>query len=542
MLPRKTICQAKMERDITEEFINGLLSPEEKYVTNLELPTMMEMTLSGKLRAAKLVRAFCKRAAYGHQLNHNLLEINFEPAIERAEWMDDYYEKWKHPIGPLHGLPITMKDQYHVKGMGTTMGYVGWIDTFEGVSPPKPDIQSVIVRELEALGAIIIAKTTLAQTLGATETRNNILGYNLNPRNQRLSSGGSSGGEGAVQALRGSAIGIGSDVGGSVSIPAAFNGVYSIKPSSGRLSFMGAANSSPGQIIIPTVPGVLGHSVASLEYLVKSLVSLKPWPHYPDVKLFPWRDQGEMNFKLSFGIMKFDGVVMPHPPILRALGTVEKALCTDGHEFIEWDPPPHSDASYIHRIITTANGGYDFFKQLDLSKEPLIEEMESEFPDSRPIAPLDIKEVEEAVIKMKKYKAEYQEYWLSTARNTSTGRPVDALILPVWPSAATIPGSPGYGGYIGPANVLDHCTLVIPVTRADKFIDIVDEAYEPANETDKSIWESYDPDTYHGAPAAIQVQCQRLEEEKLLGIGKVIVKALSVTGATGQLGKLTLEP
>jgi amidase len=76
----------------------------------------------------------------------------------------------------------------------------------------------------------------------APETNNNILGYTWNPYNQRLSSGGSSGGEGVMQALRGSAFGIGTDIGGSVSMPASFQGLFSLKPSSGRISFRDVAN------------------------------------------------------------------------------------------------------------------------------------------------------------------------------------------------------------------------------------------------------------------------------------------------------------
>jgi len=74
--------------------------------------------------------------------------------------LDDYWQSHRRAIGPLHGLPITMKDQFHVKGMGTTMAYVGWIDTFEGntSSTLKYHAESEIVRELRALGAIVIAK------------------------------------------------------------------------------------------------------------------------------------------------------------------------------------------------------------------------------------------------------------------------------------------------------------------------------------------------------------------------------------------------
>jgi amidase len=75
------------------------------------------------------------------------------------------------------------------------------------------------------------------------ETINNIIGYTFNPKNRNLSSGGSSGGESALICLKGSPIGFGTDIGGSIRIPAGFNGLYGIRPSHGRMPNEGMANS-----------------------------------------------------------------------------------------------------------------------------------------------------------------------------------------------------------------------------------------------------------------------------------------------------------
>ncbi|KAI5918223.1 amidase signature domain-containing protein [Camillea tinctor] len=527
--------QAAKERNISDDFIDGLLDSETAQITNKDLPVLMTEVSRGSLTAVKLVTAFCQRAAYGHQLNSNLLEINFEGAVKRAEALDKYRNDNGKLIGPLHGLPVTLKDQYHVKGMGTTMAYVGWIDTFEGdpASPLKGCEESQIVHELESLGAVIIAK--------APETNNNILGYNLNPRNQKLTSGGSSGGEGAVQAMKGSAIGIGSDFGGSVSIPAAFNGVYSIKPSVGRLSFLRVATPSPDQTAIPSVPGLMGSSVSSLEYVFRALIQAEPWKRDNTIVQIPWREQedhshgskngkgkkeGRGKTKLSFGYMPSDGIVRPHPPIQRALDMVSRVLRAQGHELIPWDPPPHARALEIHGKIACSDGCHTFFENMGLSGEPLIPELVSGFPDGGPLRALDPAELADAVREMHEYREAYAAYWDSTRSRTSTGRPVDALILPVWPSAAARPGGPEYGGYIGFANVVDHSTMVIPVTTADRKVDAFEADYEPVGEEDEKMWRSYDPELFHGAPAAIQLQCRTLEEEKLLSIGKLVTGAL----------------
>lgn len=97
----------------------------------------------------------------------------------------------------------------------------GWIGTFEGKEGTGKEKvhESELVRELRELGALLYCKTSVPHTLMVGETINNIIGYTPNPKNRLLSSGGSSGGEGALLALRGSPLGVGTDIGGSIRIP-----------------------------------------------------------------------------------------------------------------------------------------------------------------------------------------------------------------------------------------------------------------------------------------------------------------------------------
>lgn len=127
------------------------------------------------------------------------------------------------------------------------------------------------------LGAVLYCKTSTPQTLFFVETKNNIIGQTLNPHNQNLSCGGSSGGEGALLALRGSTLGVGTDIGGSVRIPAAFNGVFGIKPTPGRLSSRDIAETNPGQTTYRATLGFLGTWLDGLELLLKAVLSTQPW-------------------------------------------------------------------------------------------------------------------------------------------------------------------------------------------------------------------------------------------------------------------------
>jgi Asp-tRNA(Asn)/Glu-tRNA(Gln) amidotransferase A subunit family amidase len=96
------------------------------------------------------------------------------------------------------------------------------------------------VEQLLAAGAVLYVKTNIPQTMFAFECSNPVWGRTTNPYNDKYTCGGSSGGEGALLAMDGSALGIGSDIGGSLRIPAAYCGIFSLKPASGRVSYGGA--------------------------------------------------------------------------------------------------------------------------------------------------------------------------------------------------------------------------------------------------------------------------------------------------------------
>lgn len=251
-------------------------------------------------------------------------------------------------LGPLHGLPISLKDQFHVKGVDTTMGYVGWIGGNLGIEPDKTyTVESQIVTELLSLGAVLYCKTSLPQTLLFGETKNNIIGQTLNPINQNLSCGGSSGGEGALMALGGSSVGVGTDIGGSLRIPAGFCGIFSMKPTSNRLSYRDVANTNPGQDTYRSTIGFMGTSIDALEVVFKAVLGTEPWMKDPAVIPIPFRKevmeshQGRADKKdnakfgerpLKMGVLWCDGMVGLHPPVLRGLKVVVEALKKAGHK------------------------------------------------------------------------------------------------------------------------------------------------------------------------------------------------------------------
>ena len=483
------------QRDVTGDCISKSLSKREIEITETDAVDIVKKTTSGEWTAVEVITAFCHRASLAHQFTNCLHETFFDAAIEDARRLDDYHAQQKGPIGPLHGLPVSLKDQFHVKGVETTMGYVGWIGTFMGKKGTGKEkvFESEMVKELRALGAVLYCKTSVPHSLMSGETNNNITGYTTNPKNRNLSCGGSSGGEGALIALRGSPGGFGTDIGGSIRIPAAFNGLFGLRPSSGRLPYEGMANSMDGQNSVLSVVGPLSHSVASLRLLFTSLLSQQPWLHDPLVHEIPWRDDQEKQVrdfinksKLAFGIMTHDGVMTPHPPVQRAMDIVVKTLKGLGHNTIEWKPPSHRRGIDIIMTSWAYDGGADIHEALALSGEEPIPQIAGMY-GSKPKNQADATKIAATNVLKREYQKEYMEYWNSTSDLSGTGRPVDALIIPVAPFAAARPNTYSYYGYSNIFNTLDYSSCVIPVTHAKKTVDVVDRNFTPLDQADKNL-------------------------------------------------------
>ncbi|KIW12666.1 hypothetical protein PV08_09944 [Exophiala spinifera] len=526
------------QKAVAGSYVQQFLSAREIEITESDAVTITENTTAGRWKATEVVTAFCHRAALAHQLTNCLHEIFFDQAIEHAKQLDATFAASNGPIGPLHGLPVSFKDQFHIKGVETTMGYVGWIDTFEGVTGTgkEKEVDSELVREVKALGAVPFCKTSLPHTVMSGITWNNIVGFTLNPHNRLLSCGGSSGGEGALIGMRGSPIGFGTDIGGSIRIPSAFNGLYGIRPSFGRFPYAGVANSMPGQNTIPSVCGPLATSLGSLKLMVQAVLSQKPWLHDPAVVELPWRDELYMpqpadGSKLTFGIFPTDGFTNPQPPIRRALEMVQEVIIAMGHEVVEWQPPSHQEATQLALEVFTADAGIDIWHHIGLSGEPLAKSI-AQFYGKEPGTPKTVDKMWDFNLRLRQYQKKYTDYWTSTATMTKSGRPVDAILTPVTPMPAyRFDGSVPIG-YTPWVNALDYTSAVFPVTKVDKNIDTFDDKYQPLNEADKKVWEEYDPELAHGTPVGLQLVGRRLQEEKILGLVELISTSLATKEKT----------
>ncbi len=143
--------------------------------------------------------------------------------------------------GPLHGVPVTIKDALATAGLRTTCGHRPLADYV-----PRED--ATVVARLRDAGAIVLGKTNLPELAMDIQSENPLFGATSNPWGADRTAGGSSGGEAAALASGMSALGVGSDIGGSIRVPAHFCGVFGLKPTEGRVPRTGH---------IPPLPGAL---------------------------------------------------------------------------------------------------------------------------------------------------------------------------------------------------------------------------------------------------------------------------------------------
>jgi amidase len=189
---------------------------------------MAALVAAGEISATELVEAELDQIARINRGLNAVVELLTSAAKESAARADRQVAAGGR-IGPLHGVPFSVKDSMDVAGVRTTAGTLGRREA------EAAERDATVVARLRAAGAIPIAKTNLPDLLFSFETDNLIFGRTNNPYDVTRTPGGSSGGESALIAACGSPLGLGSDCLGSVRIPAAFCGIASIKPTSGRM-------------------------------------------------------------------------------------------------------------------------------------------------------------------------------------------------------------------------------------------------------------------------------------------------------------------
>lgn len=410
LIPKEWILSSKYLENVNENSdLNvldvprkcGILSEKELDITeNYDATALIERLAAKEVSSYEVVVAFCKRAAIAQQLvSHNssltlryptsskltrdqtncLTEIMFEDALRRGKECDEYLAKNGKVIGPLHGLPISLKDSFNVKGYQTTIGFVSF------ASHPVASINSALVDIIMAAGAVCYVKTNLPQTMMAADSDNNLFGRTLNPNKLSLTAGGSTGGEGALVKMRGSILGVGTDIAGSVRIPALCDGIFGFKPSAGRIPFAGKVPpgrlGSPGPIL-PCI-GPEGHSVRDMELFMRVVIDSEPWELDEGTIAVPWRRVQPITRKLRLGTILEDAKRPLHPPMLRTIKSAAQELEGAGHTIVPMDDkiPSIWEASMLAWKLFVLDPKKTPLEHIKAGGEPIVKALEACFYD-----------------------------------------------------------------------------------------------------------------------------------------------------------------
>ncbi|HEY1426859.1 MAG TPA: amidase family protein [Caulobacteraceae bacterium] len=208
-------------------------------ILKLDATGQLAALAARRISALELLESTLKRHEEVNAAVNAVVARDLTRAVERAKAIDDRRAQGE-ALGPLAGLPMTIKDTFDVEGMPASSG----LDAFRHGS--RPD--AVCVAHARQAGAVIWGKTNTPVMAGDFQTFNALYGTTNNPWDLSRTSGGSSGGAAAALASGMTALEIGSDIGGSLRTPASFCGVYSHKPTWGLVSQLGHVPPRPGAL------------------------------------------------------------------------------------------------------------------------------------------------------------------------------------------------------------------------------------------------------------------------------------------------------
>src|SRR4029077_16765009 len=301
---------------------------------------------AGDLAAGIAARRFSSSEAVGAHIDRqqevadriNAVTVSLaEQAMAAAKSAD---QGRAHEGQKLYGVPVTVKECFDVVGTATTAGLIGRAGNLKSED-------AELVRRLRAAGAIITAKSNLAQLELYVESDNPLFGRTNNPWDLARTPGGSRGGEAALVAASASPLGLGTDIGGSVRVPAHFCGLCGLRATPGRLSLAGTADQFLfGHVSgVPDSAGPIARNVADVRLAMDVLGA-----PVPDARV-----DG-----LVIGMYDDDGFMTASAAVRRAVHQAASVLETAGARVVRFELPSVLEALDIFYGLFTADGGAAF--------------------------------------------------------------------------------------------------------------------------------------------------------------------------------------
>jgi amidase len=364
--------------------------------------------LAKQLSSEEVVRAFLSRIEEVNPKINAVVQLRAEEAIAEARAADKLLQTTKS-VGPLHGVPFTVKDSFDTAGIISTAG-------LKGRSTYVPATDATAVARLREAGAILLGKTNTPELTLAFETNNLVYGRTNNPFNLDLTCGGSSGGAAAILSVSGSPFELGSDTGGSIRLPAHYCGVTGLKPTQGRIPRTGHIISFEGPHQSLTHIGPMARHVSDLKLLFSILHGpdgIDPW-----VVSMPFNDEHFVELKgLRAAFFVDNGSIPSDADTSTTIQESAKTLERAGAVVAEARPERIGEAYDFYVRILWADGGAWARRllQKNSTHETLLEQRLSQ------LQPIAISDYSDLLEKWDVWRSQMLQFW----------RDYDVLLCPV---------------------------------------------------------------------------------------------------------------
>ena len=311
--------------------------------------TLAQAIRAKKVSSAEVVNAYLQRIETVNPKLNAVVQLAADTARAQARAADADLTRGEIK-GPLHGVPMTIKDSLDTAGVISTVGT-------KGRASFVPTQDATVVARLRAAGTILLGKTKTPELTLAYETDNSIYGRTNNPYDLSRTPGGSSGGAAAIIAAGGSPLDVGSDLGGSVRLPSHFCGIAGIKPTSGRVPRTG--HTPPfgmGALDGLQTLGPMARFVKDLALTLPIIVGVD-WRD-PAIVPMPLGDPETVNLeRLRVALHTDNGIASPSPETDKAVRAAAKTL-SDAGLVVEEDRPYGIESTLeIMGKLWSADGG-----------------------------------------------------------------------------------------------------------------------------------------------------------------------------------------
>jgi amidase len=298
-------------------------------LTFLSAVQMADHIRKKKIAPVELVEAHLNKIENLNRRLNALVQVDGEGAVRQARAAEDALNRGSK-LGPLHGVPVSIKSAIEVAGLRCEAG----TKLRQGMVASQ---DAPLVSRLRDAGAIVLGTTNTPELLMAWETDNLLYGRTNNPWDPTRTPGGSSGGEAAAIASGMSAGGVGSDGGGSIRVPAHFTGICGLKPTPGRIPAAGHFPNSLGPFALTGVVGPMARTVQDL----KVLFGVMQGPDVGDPSAAPvplrWPSRDELK-RIRIGYFEDDGRTPVTAETRAAMRTAAEALRRAGFKVEPFRP------------------------------------------------------------------------------------------------------------------------------------------------------------------------------------------------------------